>query len=78
MEIDATTVYDDSALVLGLNLTHATLARARRDGQLRFTRKGKRVLYLGRWILDWLERDQTPGTTGGDSNAGHQPQDGVP
>lgn len=54
--IEPTAVYTDGDLVLGLNLTHATLARARRDGGLRYTRKGKRVLYLGRWLLAWLER----------------------
>ena len=53
--IEPTGVYTDGDLVLGLDLTHATLARARRDGDLRYTRKGKRVLYLGRWLLTWLE-----------------------
>ena len=55
--IEPTGVYDDAALVLGLGLTHATLARARRDGRLRFSRKGRRVLYLGQWVLNWLAAD---------------------
>ncbi len=50
-------VYDDGVLVLGLGLTHATLARDRRGGLLRFTRKGKRTLYLGQWVLDWMAND---------------------
>lgn len=55
LTIDPTGVYDDGTLVLALGLTHATLARARREGRLRYTRKGRRVLYLGRWLLAWLE-----------------------
>ena len=35
-------VYDDGALVLGLGVTHAALAQARREGELRYTRKGRR------------------------------------
>lgn len=57
INIQPNCVYDDGTLVLSLGLTHATLARARRDGELRFARKGKRVLYLGSWIIEWLERD---------------------
>ncbi len=53
--IDPEAIYDDGALVVGLGVTQATLGRARRDGHLRSTRKGKRVLHLGRWVLDWLE-----------------------
>jgi hypothetical protein len=52
--IDPAAVYDDGAVVLTLDLSSATLARARRDGRLRFTRKGRRVLYMGQWLLDWL------------------------
>ncbi len=54
-KIDPDGVYDDAALVLGLGVTYSTLARARRAGQLRSTRKGKRTLYRGQWVIDWLE-----------------------
>lgn len=54
MRIDAEAVYDDGTLLLALGLTSATLTRARRNRELRYTRKGKRNLYLGRWVLDWL------------------------
>lgn len=57
MSIDSQGVYDDGTLVLALGLTHATLARERRAGRLRFARKGKVVLYLGQWVLDWLKQD---------------------
>ena len=59
--LEPTGVYDDGALVLGLGLTHAALIRARRDRRLRFTRKGQRTLYLGSWVLDWLNDEPTPG-----------------
>jgi hypothetical protein len=39
-----------------------TLARARRDRALRAVRKGRRLLILGRWLLEWLERDDEEGT----------------
>jgi hypothetical protein len=57
VEIDPERIYDDDALFAALELRQATLARARRCGELRYTRKGQRTLYLGRWILDWLEAD---------------------
>ena len=62
-------VYDDGALYLAPGLSPATLSKARRSGQLRFTRKGKRTLYLGRWVLDWIEAgDTTPCAIGGDGD----------
>jgi hypothetical protein len=54
LPIQADAVYDDGVLILALGITHATLARARKSGELRFTRKGKRALYLGRWVLEWM------------------------
>jgi hypothetical protein len=55
--IDPGAVYDDGAVVLALDIPSATLARARREGRLRYTRQGRRVLYLGQWLLDWLTAD---------------------
>jgi hypothetical protein len=55
-------VYDDGILVLTLGLSSAALARARRRGELRFARRGRRTFYLGQWILDWLKADlEKPG-----------------
>jgi len=34
------------------------LDRARRAGELKFTRKGGRIHYLGAWILDWIAKDE--------------------
>ena len=50
-------VLDDGALYLALGLTPATLSQARRSGDLRFSRKGKRTFYLGQWVLDWIKAD---------------------
>ena len=52
--IEPASVYDDAALRLALGITSATLTHARRNGRLRHTRKGKRTLYLGEWVLAWL------------------------
>jgi hypothetical protein len=58
--IDPDSIYDDDSLYAALGVSAQTLLRARRDGQLRYTRKGHRILYLGRWVMDWLEADATP------------------
>jgi hypothetical protein len=60
VSIEAEAVYDDGSLRQALGLTDAALAAARRSGSLRFTRQGKRVLYLGRWITSWLEGQAAP------------------
>jgi hypothetical protein len=57
--INPDAVYDDGSLHVALGLTDATLAAARRAGTLRYARRGKRVLYLGRWILAWLDMTAT-------------------
>jgi hypothetical protein len=53
-------VYDDGALYCALGLTAAALARARRSGQLRYTRQGNRILYLGQWVVSWLRASAEP------------------
>ncbi len=55
--IDPEAVYTDADLRLMLGLTSAALSRARRQGRLRYSRQGRRVLYRGQWIVDWLEHD---------------------
>jgi len=55
--IDPDAVYNDATLVIGLGITLTTLRQARRSGTLRATRKGRRVLYRGQWVIDRLERD---------------------
>jgi hypothetical protein len=53
-------LYDDSALHQSLGLSPASVAAGRRAGMLRYTRQGKRTLYLGKWILAWLESAPCP------------------
>jgi hypothetical protein len=57
LPIHPDTVYTEGAVALALDLPTATLRRARREGRLRYTRQGPRVLILGRWLLDWLDTD---------------------
>ncbi len=68
IRIDPDAIYDEGALVLTLGLTHAAIARARRDDRLRYARSGHRVLFRGQWIMDWLDHDSRPtaGAKGGD------------
>ena len=65
VSIEPSDLYDDGTLQLAAGLSTATLARARRSGRLRYTRQGTRILYLGRWILDWLEAESRQGVAGG-------------
>jgi hypothetical protein len=57
IRIDPAGIYDDVLLYAALELSAATLARARKEGRLRFTRQGRRIFYLGAWVLAWLEAD---------------------
>jgi hypothetical protein len=57
IRIDPDALYAEGAVAIALDIPTATLVRARRAGTLRFRRVGKRTLYLGRWLLDWLAQD---------------------
>lgn len=57
LRIEQDTVYDTGAVSLALDIPISTLDRARRDGHLRFARKGRRVFFRGQWLLDWFEAD---------------------
>ena len=52
-------IYDDGCVVISLDIPSSTLARARRTGRLRYSRRGRRTYYLGRWLIDWLISDST-------------------
>jgi hypothetical protein len=56
--IDPDAIYTDGELRLLLDLTDAALARERRAGRLRSRRVGRRLYYLGRWVLDWLTAEE--------------------
>lgn len=52
-------LYDDKALGRLLGLRPGSLARARKAGELRFTRRGGQILYFGRWVTAWLAADES-------------------
>lgn len=59
VELSPDAVYDDGSLLLELGITATSIARARRQGTLRYCKVGNRTLYLGRWVLHWLETAST-------------------
>ena len=54
LKIDPDAFYHAGAIAVALDLSLSTLDRARREGNLRFVRKGQRILIRGQWVLDWL------------------------
>jgi hypothetical protein len=63
--VEPTALYDDGSLHILLGLTPTSLAKARQAGTLRYSRKGNRILYLGRWVLEWITVDGTAAKRGG-------------
>ena len=57
--------YDDWVLSEALGLPLGTIVTARRTGALRFTQKGKRTLYKGSWVVDWLDSSAIQLAVGG-------------
>jgi hypothetical protein len=47
-------LYSEDAL-LQMGLSAEALRRGRRSGLLRYSRPSKRPLYLGQWVIDWLQ-----------------------
>lgn len=54
VQIQSGLFYDFESLNAVLGLKRGAVERARRDGDLRSTRRGGRVLFLGQWVIDWL------------------------
>jgi hypothetical protein len=57
IHIEPTDVFDNERLLELLGVSEAALIRARRDGRLKHTRQGNKILYLGKWVIDWLNND---------------------
>ena len=57
IEIRPDLYYDDVTARQILGLPANTMARARRDGALRFSRRGRKIIYRGEWLLLWLDGD---------------------
>jgi hypothetical protein len=55
--IQPTGIYATHDLCAMLDVSPQTVADARRTGALRFVRRGRRVIFLGEWVLCWL-RDE--------------------
>jgi hypothetical protein len=55
--LDPEAIYDDALLYRELGIPTVTLARARREGRLRYARQGQRIFYVGRWVRTWLGID---------------------
>jgi hypothetical protein len=60
-------IYDDASLGVTLEVSASALRRARENGRLRHSRQGQRILYLGKWVLAWLEADARPQEGRGDA-----------
>jgi hypothetical protein len=55
--IHPTGVYSTDAVCAMFDVSPQTLAAARRSGELRAVRKGRRWVHLGEWLLEWLRAD---------------------
>lgn len=54
VKIDPDAIYGDGQIRLLLGLTSSTIAKARRDGSLRYSRKGRQLYYRGQDVIAWL------------------------
>jgi hypothetical protein len=52
--IDPDALYDEPTIRLNLGITSGALQKARKAGELRFTRRGGKTRYFGRWLIAWL------------------------
>jgi excisionase family DNA binding protein len=70
-------LYTEEQLAAKLEVSAATLARARRAGKLPFTRIGNRVRYTAAHLAAYLEKQECGSTskteTASGTSAGHEP-----
>ena len=59
-KINRGTFYDMEWLELEAGLRYSSIQRARKDGRLRFTRQGGKILFRGDWVEDWLTGAEQP------------------
>lgn len=58
LQIDPDAVYSDHGIRRILHqLPESLFVKARRTGDLQYSRRGRHVFYRGAWVLDWLLRD---------------------
>ena len=65
--IHRTGIYTTDHLCKMLDVSQQNLAAARRSGALRAARKGRRIIYLGEWVLGWLQEGPETVKDGGDA-----------
>jgi hypothetical protein len=68
IEIKPLGVYSTDELSAMLDVGWDKLGKARHSGALRSTKKGRRVLYLGEWVLDWLRAEDLAEEVSGGSD----------
>lgn len=51
-------IFDDEGLTKTLGIRFGSIEKARKAGELKYTRRGGRILYLGRWVKDWLTHEE--------------------
>ena len=54
IRIDPDAYYHAGAIALTLDIPLSVLDRARRRGELRYVRRGRRIFMRGQWVLAWL------------------------
>jgi hypothetical protein len=60
LEIEDARLYSEAALCHALGIRPNVLAEARAAGGLRSFKAGRRRLYKGAWILQWIESAGEP------------------
>ncbi len=61
LTVEPTAIYDEYQIRRALGLTEHLMLKERRDGRIKFARRGRRVYYLGSWIINWMEGDTAQG-----------------
>jgi hypothetical protein len=57
-------LFDDEGLTKTLGIRFGSIEKARRSGELKYTRRGGRYLYTGKWVKDWLTHEEQPQPVG--------------
>ena len=57
LQVQPDAFYADEVLRDRLGFSESTMSRARKAGELRYAKRGHRILYRGDWLLKWLEAD---------------------
>lgn len=64
ISLDPSTFYDEVSASRALRVPASTLAKARKDRAIRYSRRGQRVLYRGDWLAEWVSAGEVPPIAG--------------